>query len=163
MEISKTLIRMWDTPPGGELYSFEPDADSRIHEPMTEMPHLDEIHRHLAEHYAANRGNLIGVHLEPAVKAIETAIAARDGSSVYFAAAGERIKIGWSRRVSGRLAQLQTGSAEPIRLLGTVAGGRALERRLHDQFDHLRLSGEWFSAAPELLNHVAHVCQPAIR
>lgn len=138
-----------------EIYDF-----GRKHAPGTwrdlaELPHIDEVYRFAAEQHVANRSNLVGAHLEPAVHAMETTIAARDGSSVYFADAGGQIKIGWSKKVSARLAQLQTGSAVPIKLLGTTPGGRAVERRIHERFAHLRLSGEWFIAAPELLAFIA--------
>lgn len=140
-----------------EWFAFDPKADPRLARHIAEIPHLDEVFQFTTEQYVANRGTLIATHLEPAVHAMEAAIAARDGSSVYFADAGGQIKIGWSKKVGTRIAQLQTGSAVPIRLVGTVPGGRGLERRLHDQFAHLRLVGEWFVAAPELLDHIATV------
>lgn len=154
VEISTSSIRLWDEPPGGELYNFDGTSQGNVSEPLSKMPRLDEIHRILADRYVTNRSNLVGAHLEHFVKAAESAIAARDGSSVYFAEAGNRVKIGFSKRVSARLVQLQTGSAVPIRLIGTMPGGRTAERRLHDQFAHLRISGEWFQGAPELLEHV---------
>jgi hypothetical protein len=137
-----------------EIYLFE-KRDPRFGRHLAEIPHLDAIHRAITEHAVAQRANLIGSHLQHAVQALEAVIAERDGSSVYFADAGGHIKIGWSRKVSTRLAQLQTGSAVPIRLLGTMPGGRAAEQRIHEQFAHLRISGEWFIAAPELLAFVA--------
>jgi hypothetical protein len=91
---------------------------------------------------------------------MENDLAHRDGSSVYFAEAGRRVKIGWSTRVATRLAQLQTGSADPIRLLGTEPGGRALERRLHERFASARISGEWFEPTPELLAYVGALGSP---
>lgn len=136
-----------------EIYLFV-KRDPRFGRHLAEIPHLDAIHRTVTEHLLAQRSNLMGAHLRSAVDELETAIAERDGSSVYFAASGGQIKIGWSRRVSMRLAQLQTGSPIPIKLLGTVAGGRALERRLHERFAHLRTAGEWFQDDPELLDHI---------
>jgi hypothetical protein len=122
---------------------------------ITEFAHFDALFRYLAEQRAAHRSDMVGAYLEPAMRAMEDAIARRNGSSVYFADAGGQIKIGWSRKVAARLAQLQTGSASPIKLLGTIPGGRGTERRLHERFAHLRLSGEWFVAAPELLAYIA--------
>jgi hypothetical protein len=119
------------------------------------MPHLDEVFAGAVEQQAANRRNPIGAHLQPFVAALEVAVAARDGSSVYFAQAEDRVKIGWSRKVATRIAGLQTGNASPIRLLGTIPGSRAAEKRLHERFAHLRLHGEWFRAEPELMTFVA--------
>lgn len=145
-----------------EGYDFDPERPTAWAwrgRTASEMPHLDEVFRAVAEHQVANRTNLIGVQLRPAAQALDSVIAARDGSSVYFAQADDRIKIGWSKQVSARLASLQTGCPSPIRLLGTIPGSRAVERRLHEQFASLRLSGEWFRAAPELLAHIAAVAK----
>lgn len=140
-----------------DMYHFVTPSDRRLGRGLAELPHLDAIYQALTEHYVAQRGNLVGAYLEPAVHAMEAVIAARDGSSVYFAYSGGHVKIGYSKRVSARLAELRTGCALPIQLLGTMAGGRALERRLHERFDHLRLDGEWFVAHPELMTHIAAV------
>lgn len=156
VQVHATGFLVWDD--GCQLcsdsYTFQAPNDPRFGHGISDMPHLDQVHRALTEHYVANRTNLIGAHLQRSVQALEGVIAARDGSSVYFAQVNDRVKIGWSKKVSARLAQLQTGSAHPIQLLGTVPGGRALERRLHDRFAPLRISGEWFQAGPDLLAYV---------
>lgn len=156
VQVHQDSLWLWDEgcQLQSEIYLFE-KRDPRFGRHLAEAPHLDEIHRAIAEHAVAERSNLVGAHLRPAVQELETVIAARDGSSVYFADAGGQIKIGWSRKVSARLAQLQTGSAVPIKLLGTIPGGLALERRIHAHFAHLRTQGEWFVAAPELLAFIA--------
>lgn len=158
LSIGTSSCQLWDDTECAEIFEYvAAKADGRRHysRHVAELPRLDETFRFLAEQRALHRGDMIGAFLAPAVEAMELAIAERDGSSVYFADAGGQIKIGWSRKVGARLAQLQTGSAVPIKLLATTPGGLALERRLHKQFHHLRLSGEWFLAAPELLNHIA--------
>lgn len=141
-------------------FPFVPDADPRYasmvgNRAMVDLPFLDDVFRFLAGHYAANRKNPVGAFVRPAVEALEAAIAKRDGSSVYFAEAGNRIKIGWSKRVASRVATLQTGNSAPVRLLGTTPGGRALERRLHQEFAHARIAGEWFLPTPELRARIA--------
>jgi hypothetical protein len=65
---------------------------------------------------------------------------------VYFVGAAEAVKIGRTRNVAARLRSLATASAVPLALLGTVPGDRQLEARLHWQWRHLRLRGEWFRA-----------------
>ena len=39
-------------------------------------------------------------------------------------------------------------------LLGLMLGEEVLERELHARFGHLRLRGEWFRGAPELLDFI---------
>jgi hypothetical protein len=124
-----------------------------------DLPHLDAIHRAVVDHYAVNRSGPVGAFLEPIATLLDAVVATRDGASVYFAQAEDRIKIGWSKQVSARLAGLQTGCPSSIKLLGTIPGGRSVERQLHERFASLRLSGEWFKAEPELLEHIAAVAQ----
>lgn len=154
IELRRTQCQVWSDTECGQTYTYDATrADGHSH--LSQMPDLDVVFRHLAEQHAAHRSDAIGAFLQPAVLAMESSIAARDGSSVYFIGAGGQIKIGWSRKVATRLAQLQTGSANQLKLLATVPGGRGLEQSLHKQFHHLRLAGEWFLAAPELLDHIA--------
>lgn len=81
-------------------------------------------------------------------------------SSVYFIkAAGPAIKIGFATNVAIRIASLQTSSHEPLTLLASVAGDRALEKSLHQQFKHLKLAGEWFKDTPELRARIADLTQ----
>lgn len=72
---------------------------------------------------------------------------------VYFIQAGNAgpIKIGWALNdVVGRLAVLQIGSWEELRLLGVIPGSQEDERRLHASFAHARIRGEWFRASKVL-------------
>lgn len=122
--------------------------------PVAEMPFFDALFRYLTAEFASNRGNPLGEFLGFAVHAMEAVVAERDGSSVYFAESAGRVKIGWSKKVATRIAQLQTGCPEPIRLLATTPGGLGLERRLHQQFAAARVNGEWFELTPELRAHI---------
>jgi hypothetical protein len=88
---------------------------------------------------------------------MDAAIAVRDGARVYFAKAGDRIKIGWSRNVGARIAQLQTGNPAPVQLLAAIPGARARERKLHTLFAEHRVSGEWFRDDPELVAYIARI------
>ena len=87
----------------------------------------------------------------------------RGAGTVYFIRASGGtgpVKIGYAADVWGRLASLQTGSPVPLCVVATVPGGRALEARLHEQFAQLRSHGEWFHAAPELLEYIASHAEP---
>lgn len=80
----------------------------------------------------------------------------RGVKSVYFLQVGVDgpIKIGFTADVESRVATLQTASPFPLRLLGRVPGDEERERAIHLEFAHLRLRGEWFSPAPELLEFI---------
>lgn len=160
LEFYFDAARAWDADCGGicgDGFQFASEGGAPARHAMANLPHLDEALKAVLAEYAANRGNPVGAFLRPAVEAMEKAVAQRDGASVYFAAAGDRIKIGWSRKVGTRIAQLQTGNPEPVVLLATVPGGLSRERALHRRFDHLRVAGEWFAAAPELTAYIAAI------
>lgn len=66
------------------------------------------------------------------------------------------IKIGFTDgRVADRLRSLQTACPARLKTLGVMQGTASTERGLHRRFAHLRISGEWFRAEKELLDHIA--------
>jgi hypothetical protein len=76
-----------------------------------------------------------------------------------FNADSNAIKIGRARNVSKRLRTLQTSSPAALKLLKTIpveglAAAQALELSLHQQFQVLRLNGEWFRADKVLREYV---------
>lgn len=77
---------------------------------------------------------------------------------IYFVLATQtkRIKIGVAKNVRQRLHGLQTGSAEPLMLLGTIKTDDpwAIEAELHEAWWPLRVRGEWFQAHPDLLEFI---------
>lgn len=77
-------------------------------------------------------------------------------SVVYFiqAGAGGPIKIGVATDIARRVATLQTGSPEPLVVLATIAGGRAVEGRFHRALSLHRLRSEWFNPTPEVAQAV---------
>lgn len=70
--------------------------------------------------------------------------------AVYFLVDGgaDSVKIGMSNNPKKRQASLQTGSTESLLLLGTIEGGRDVERSLHERFAEYRIRGEWFKWTP---------------
>ena len=70
---------------------------------------------------------------------------------IYFARSGDLVKVGFSRKLTARLATLQTHSVHPVRLLKKLRGTTADEKSWHRRFAHLRVRGEWFRATPALL------------
>lgn len=77
---------------------------------------------------------------------------------VYFIQCGAYgpIKIGVTTgNPYCRLALLQTGCPERLDLLGVIFPcDPTKEGELHAQFAHLRIRGEWFAPAPELLKFI---------
>jgi hypothetical protein len=77
---------------------------------------------------------------------------------VYFIGSPEGpIKIGFSRNVGQRLRELQTFSPVRLQVLATTPGDPAVERRYHRMFAEHRLTGEWFSAHPDILAEIEAV------
>lgn len=83
----------------------------------------------------------------------------RVSEHVYFieASTSGLIKIGCAGDPQARLASLQTGSPEPLRLLATEAGGQPGERVLHRRFAASRSHGEWFRPTADLMAHIEAV------
>lgn len=163
LELDTAGCRVWDSvdyTDCSESYNFtEPTNPVLASKPLTDMPYFNEVFKHLTNEYAIHRKNPLGDFLRHAVTAMQAALAAKQGFCVYFAQAGDRIKIGWSKNVATRVAQLQTGNAAPIKLLGVVPGGRAKEREIHDLFASVRVGGEWFTATTELLAYIRKEAQ----
>ena len=74
----------------------------------------------------------------------------------------KRIKIGIAWNPKQRTIELQAGSPDTLSLILALPTVNAadVERHLHHQFKDFRLHGEWFEAAPEILQFVAE--QPDI-
>jgi hypothetical protein len=68
-------------------------------------------------------------------------------SVVYFVEAigAGVVKIGTTKSINTRLATLRVSSPHHLKLIGTIPGGRALERRLHKRYSQDRKAGEWFN------------------
>ncbi len=82
-------------------------------------------------------------------------------SWVYFiqSTQGGPVKIGYSTNPIGRLSTLQTAHAHPLKIIGRMAGGIAVERSLHTLFaaDRVRSDGEWFRPSAALLAFIREV------
>lgn len=78
---------------------------------------------------------------------------------VYFIQADENgpIKIGFTADdPKRRLSQLQTGNPSMLKLLGSVKGSSAHEKRFHATLAEWRLQGEWFQSHPTVLAAIEH-------
>ena len=54
------------------------------------------------------------------------------------------VKIGRSSNPADRLAEIQTGNHKKMRLLYVEPDAGHIERRVHQQFTKMHISGEWF-------------------
>lgn len=66
-------------------------------------------------------------------------------SAIYFieAVGTGWVKVGWAKRPSSRISDLQTGSPIPLRVIAEIPGPVSLERRAHRALGKGG-SGEWF-------------------
>jgi hypothetical protein len=83
--------------------------------------------------------------------------------NVYFLQCGGLIKIGFARDVAKRLAELQTGNPEPLKLVAVIPGCLpSVERRYHREFATARRRGEWFDAyqLKDILRHISAGAKP---
>lgn len=66
---------------------------------------------------------------------------------VYFISDGEAIKVGFTtRKPENRLNEMQTGSSNKLRLIGSFPGSKNDEHRIHKMWSYLKSDGgtEWF-------------------
>ena len=84
---------------------------------------------------------------------------AEAGSLIYFIQGdeGSPIKIGLTswEEPAHRMALLQTGNPQKLRLLWAVSGDWSAENRLHRIFAADRMQGEWFACTPRLRDLIA--------
>jgi hypothetical protein len=72
------------------------------------------------------------------------------------------IKIGRAKNLEKRLKTLQTSSPARLQLVKFIQvncldEAEALEKFLHNQFNALKLTGEWFRAEAELLEYIQNI------
>lgn len=78
------------------------------------------------------------------------------GTWVYFIQGdGGPVKIGSARRPYDRICSLQVGNPARLRLVGVLRASAIDEADLHARFGSLRVRGEWFAAAPELVAFIS--------
>jgi hypothetical protein len=70
---------------------------------------------------------------------------------VYFITDGRAIKIGRSGMPWERMKDIQTNHVTRLEMIGHFRADPDEELRLHNRFNHLRLKGEWFKPAPDLI------------
>lgn len=71
---------------------------------------------------------------------------------VYYVRIRDLIKIGTTTNMKARMLDLLIDE-----VLATEPGGEDLETMRHEQFRHLKVRGERFTPAPDLLSHIAMI------
>ncbi|MYL97038.1 hypothetical protein GR702_04530 [Novosphingobium sp. FGD1] len=79
---------------------------------------------------------------------------ASEGRVYFIGSRTGPIKIGYSKNPASRLRELRIGSHVELNVLASRPGTLADEWALHERFSHLRLRGEWFDRAPELMAEI---------
>jgi hypothetical protein len=74
---------------------------------------------------------------------------------VYFVRCLDRVKIGFSVDPKSRLVKINADAPFPCEMLGVVPVDQFSEADLHTRFSSLRIHGEWFLAASDLLAFIA--------
>ncbi len=78
--------------------------------------------------------------------------------TVYFAAAEGRIKIGYTTiAVRKRLQQISAHLPKSLELIGTIEGGREIERAAQEALSPHHLKGEWFRDCLEARGAIASI------
>lgn len=72
---------------------------------------------------------------------------------VYFASAGDKIKIGFSKNPWSRVSELKTANHELV-LISTLRGDKNLESELHEMFAEFHISREWFVFSDEIRDYI---------
>jgi hypothetical protein len=75
---------------------------------------------------------------------------------VYFVQGqcGGAIKIGYSVKPDERLKSLQTGYPDTLLILAMIPADEYMEKKLHREFEHCKLNGEWFRPDKMLIEKI---------
>lgn len=76
-----------------------------------------------------------------------------DTCYVYYAVAGNEVKIGTSKNPWARARELRTSRPDLV-IAAVERGGRELEKDRHRQFVQSWIRAEWFSLTPEIHRHM---------
>lgn len=73
---------------------------------------------------------------------------------IYFIDGSDHVKIGFTRSIAARMVKMRTDVPGAIKLLHMEPGTFQTEKIVHRHFAALRIRGEWFRKAPELLEYI---------
>ena len=64
----------------------------------------------------------------------------------------QTMKIGYSNNLNSRFQNLQSSSINKLNLLSSIKGKKDLEKKLHNEFKHLKIKGEWFEWSQNIID-----------
>ncbi len=70
--------------------------------------------------------------------------------NIYFAVAGDHVKIGFATNMTSRLQSLRTGNHEKMQIHSSFNSYQEAEQILHKHFKKIRVRGEWFKMCFEV-------------
>ncbi len=85
------------------------------------------------------------------------AMPVRDGLCYFLAGTVGPIKIGHSKDLHRRMAEIALIVGYPVTLLATANGSYFREAHYHKRFAAHRLHGEWFDRHPDILAEIARL------
>ncbi len=71
-----------------------------------------------------------------------------------FSSSNGIFKIGCTNNISQRIASIQVGNPNFIELCATLYGGKEIEKKLHEDLEEYRVSGEWFNINEEIIHNI---------
>lgn len=79
--------------------------------------------------------------------------------TIYFAEAGGRIKIGYTKAYSAerRLHQISVSIGMKLKTIGSISGRIDFERHIFEALKQHRTGGEWFTDCPEVRSYIDRV------
>lgn len=157
-------LYLYVTPTGSKSWRFKYRQGGREHRltfglyPMIDLDRARRRRDAARVLISAKQDPRSALHFEARRDAAQYLLPLDDGAGdarVYFVRAADgRIKIGVTRNLRRRLAQLQMFSAAPLELMGSIAGGYAVEGSVHRLFAESAVGGEWFAPSPRLLEFI---------
>lgn len=151
-EVGKVAMRLGHLPELGQ-----PSDDACCH-PECEVAVWPEAPVPLCLEHTMAIWVTVNEALRSRVAAVEEEAAANPIAAkpvVYFIRLGDRIKIGTTTSLRGRLDSMRTMASQEPEVLLAVSGGYKEERQVHALFADERVRGEWFEPSERLLKFIA--------
>jgi hypothetical protein len=79
---------------------------------------------------------------------------------IYFLRSGERVKIGFSDRLSLRGIDKGAGRSFPVQQLVATRGSQAEEKAIRQHLSEHSIDGEWFAVTPKVLAMMTRAAGP---
>lgn len=136
----------------GYIPELRESPDGYCCHPDCEAPPWADIEVPLCQGHATSVWAAITTALQQKLNALtEQAGMPEQQSVVYFVQVGNRIKIGTTTGMRGRLDNIRTMAGHEPKVLRMLPGGRREERQAHALFTEERVRGEWFEPSDRLM------------